>query len=430
MMGYLKRGSANAKIRRLMVAGVGFILCAILAASVSATADGSVFRPFPQHQDYQQGELLPSRWSQAERDEDVRAFYQQWKADYLRKVDSISGDVQYRVTFGHEQPERTVSEGQGYGMMITVMMAGADPDARTIFDGLWHFARQWPSDIDPRLMGWQVPPSKDGNDSAFDGDADIAFALLMAADQWGDETYLTAARTVISAIGERTIGPDSRLPLLGDWVDPNGDEYDQWGTRPSDFMPEHFVAFKRATDDPLWEDVRRWVLEVAKRVQRDVSPKTGLLPDFAIVEPDGQVHAAPPNYLEGFYDTAFYFNAARVPWRIASHALISGDPQAAEIARKMASWMWGRAGGDPGAIQSGYMLSGLPLPYESENSTLFVAPMAVASMLLPSNDDWALEWLDDLYANIRDRHMDYYEDSVTLLCLLVLSGNFWSPSGQ
>lgn len=429
-MGYLKGGADTGMIRGLMIAGVGFMLCAVAGIPMLAKAGEGVFRPFPQYQDYQQGALLPSRWSQAQRDEDVRAFYQQWKADNLRKIESRSGDVQYRVTFGHEQPERTVSEGQGYGMMITVMMAGTDPDARTIFDGLWRFARQWPSDIDPRLMGWQVPPSKDDNDSAFDGDADIAFALLMAADQWGYEAYLTAARTVIAAIGKRTIGPDSRLPLLGDWVDPNDKEYDQWGTRSSDFMPEHFAAFKRATDNPLWEDVRRRVLEVAKRLQRDVSPKTGLLPDFAIVAPDGQVHAAPPNYLEGDYDSAFYFNAARVPWRIASHALISGDPQAAEIARKMASWMRARAGGDPGAIQSGYMLSGLPLPYESENSTLFVAPMAVASMLLPSNDDGAQEWLDDLYANIRDRHMDYYEDSVTLLCLMVLSGNFWSPSGQ
>ncbi|WP_085642347.1 glycosyl hydrolase family 8 [Thalassospira sp. MCCC 1A03138] len=420
-MGYLRRMA--------IVGGVGAILCGVFGPMVSAGE--AVLRPFPQHQAYQQGVTLPSRWSPAERDADVRAFYQQWKADYLRKVDSggNGADVQYRVTFGQTQPERTVSEGQGYGMMMAVVMAGADPEARAIFDGLWRFARQWPSDIDPRLMGWQIPPSEEGNDSAFDGDADIAFALLMAADQWGDEAYLAAAREVIAGIGESMIGPQSRLPLLGDWVDPAGAEYDQWGTRPSDFMPEHFSAFARATGDPLWEQVRIRVLEVAERLQRDVSPRTGLLPDFAIVEPDGKVHTAPPNYLEGYYDTAFYFNAARVPWRMASHAVMSGDPEAAAIARKMAGWMRGRAGGDPAAIQSGYMLSGLPLPYEGENSTLFVAPMAVASMLL-AGDDGGQKWLDDLYANIRDRHMDYYEDSVTLLCMMVLSGNFWSPSGR
>ena len=414
----------------MAVIAVGVCLGPVLEGT--AQAGDTPLRPFAQHQVYAPDALFPSRWTPEERDEDVLAFYRNWKADYLRKadvandVDNDADAVQYRITFGHNQPERTVSEGQGYGMMITALMAGADPDAQTIFDGLWRFARAWPSDRDPRLMGWQIPPAGDSNDSAFDGDADIAFALLLAADQWGDAGYLDAARSIISAIGERTIGPDSLLPMLGDWVDIDGEQYNQWGTRPSDFMPEHFVAFGRATNDPIWMKVRDRVLDVAADLQRDVSPRTGLLPDFAVVEPDGTVHAAPPNYLEGYYDTAFYFNAARVPWRIASHALLSDDKKARDIARMMAGWMRARVAGNAGAIQSGYMLSGLPLPYETENSTLFVAPMAVASMLLSDGQDW----LDDLYDNIRDRHMDYYEDSVTLLCLLVLSGNFWSPTGH
>lgn len=38
------------------------------------------------------------------------------------------------------------------------------------------------------------------------------------------------------------------------------------------------------------------------------------------------------------------------------------------------------------------------------------------------------QWLDDLYDAVRGRFEDYYEDSVTLLCLLVMTGNFWDPS--
>jgi endo-1,4-beta-D-glucanase Y len=398
--------------------------------SADAQATETARRPFPWHQAYADGVLFPSRWTEQERNADVVEFYRQWKADYVRKVAGTNGDgVQYRVTFGHDHVGRTVSEGQGYGMIITALMAGAAPDgttdAKTLFDGMWRFSRQWPSDGDSRLMGWQIPPDPKGNDNAFDGDADIAFSLLLAADQWQEPTYLQAARDVIAGIAESTIGPDSLLPLLGDWVDPNGEEYDQWGTRPSDFMPGHFAAFGRATGDPVWAQVRNRVLDVASALQNEVSPRTGLLPDFAIVEPDGTVHAAPPNYLEGYYDGAYYFNAARVPWRMASDALLEHDPKAATIALRMAKWMRARVKSDPWKIQSGYLLSGLPLPYETENSTLFVAPMAVASMLLPDGQ----EWLNDMYANIRDRHTDYYEDSVTLLCLLVLSGNFWSPSG-
>ncbi len=420
----MKAGFIGQLARRIAFAGA--FLGPILAFCGAVQAGETAMRPFPHHQAYMPGVLFPSRWGADARDADVLAFYRQWKADYVRKVAGAAGDAaQYRVTFGHDQPGRTVSEGQGYGMIIMAVMAGADPDAKDLFDGMWRFARHWPSDGDDRLMGWQIPPDAKGNDSAFDGDADIAFALLLAANQWRDPHYLQAARDVIAGLADSAIGPDSLLPLLGDWVDPTGEEYDQWGTRPSDFMPGHFAAFERATGNPLWAQVRARVLDVASALQNEVAPRTGLLPDFAIVEPDGLVHAAPPNYLEGYYDGAFYFNAARVPWRMSSDALLEGDVKAADIARRMASWMRARVKGDPGKIQSGYLLSGLPLPYEIENSTLFVAPMAVASMLLPDGQDW----LNDMYANIRDRHMDYYEDTVTLLCLLVLSGNFWSPSG-
>ena len=35
-------------------------------------------------------------------------------------------------------------------------------------------------------MGWEVPPDEPGGtDSAFDGDCDIAYALLLADAQWG-----------------------------------------------------------------------------------------------------------------------------------------------------------------------------------------------------------------------------------------------------
>jgi hypothetical protein len=36
-------------------------------------------------------------------------------------------------------------------------------------------------------------------------------------------------------------------------------------------------------------------------------------------------------------------------------------------------------------------------------------------------------WLDAIYAVVWNRHEDYYEDSVNLLCLLLMTGNFWQP---
>ena len=38
------------------------------------------------------------------------------------------------------------------------------------------------------------------------------------------------------------------------------------------------------------------------------------------------------------------------------------------------------------------------------------------------------QWLNDVYDSVRGIHEDYYEDSVTLLCLLVMTGNYWDPT--
>ena len=65
----------------------------------------------------------------------MRAAYDRWKAHYLVTVSGStpSGGALYRVSYGSLDPSRTVSEGQGYGMVIVALMAGNDPDAQSIF---------------------------------------------------------------------------------------------------------------------------------------------------------------------------------------------------------------------------------------------------------------------------------------------------------
>ena len=46
----------------------------------------------------------------------------------------------------------TVSEAHGYGMMLAALMAGYDPEAQSIFDGLFAFYRDHPSSLTPGLM--------------------------------------------------------------------------------------------------------------------------------------------------------------------------------------------------------------------------------------------------------------------------------------
>lgn len=404
---------------------IGLIAAQLAAAGRFVQAQASPRYPFPQHLPYAPGTIKPNQRSQTQLDDDVRAFYDHWKANYLIQAGTTGdGHPLYRVSFGSTNPGRTVSEGQGYGMIIVALMAGYDPEARTIFDGLWEFARQNPSDIDARLMDWEWFAGDGPDASAFDGDADIAYGLLLAEAQWsnaGRIDYHAAAETVIAGILESTIGPDSRLPMLGDWTQPNGNPYNQYTPRSSDFMPSHFQAYGRATNNPVWITVVANSQAVITSLQQTHSPVTGLLPDF-IVNANGTPQPAAPNFLEGPNDGYYNYNAGRDPWRIGLDVLLNDDPVSRAQAQKMSTWIETSTGGDPQKIQAGYQLDGTPLA--DYFTSFFAAPFGVAAMTNPAQQ----QWLNNIYDSVYDRHEDYYEDSVTLLTLLVMTGNFWDPT--
>ncbi|MDP3721794.1 MAG: hypothetical protein Q8R09_04970, partial [Anaerolineaceae bacterium] len=56
-------------------------------------------------------------------------------------------------------------------------------------------------------------------------------------------------------------------------------------------------------------------------------------------------------------------------------------------------------------------------------TTFFVAPLGVAAMTSPDQQ----EWLNSVYEAVYQTHEDYYADTVTLLCLITMTGNAWMP---
>jgi endo-1,4-beta-D-glucanase Y len=387
------------------------------------SAAEAITHPFPRHVEYAPGSILPNHRTREQLDDDVRAYYDHWKANYVAEAGTNeNGILMYRVVFGRDEPGRstTVSEGQGYGMMIVPIMAGYDPDAQTIFDGMWAFVEAHPSEIDPRLMDWNVP-DEEGNASAFDGDADIAYGLLLADAQWGSDgrvNYKAEAERMIAGILESTIGPESHLPMLGDWVNVAEPQYNQYTPRSSDFMLVNFRAFANASNDSTWLDVIAQSQQVMVGIQSQYSPQTGLMPDFIV---NGA--PAPANFLEKETDGAYNYNAGRVPWRVGLDALLYDDETSRAIVQKISRWIEASAQGNPANIRAGYQLDGAPLPNSNYFTTFFVAPMGVAAM----NDPAQQAWLNAIYDSVYDTHLDYYEDSINLLCMLVMSGNFWAP---
>jgi endoglucanase len=399
------------------------VLCPLRHSTATEPPPAAARYPFPQHVRLAEGARLPHHRPQDELDQDVRDFYEYWKDQYLVAAGDSDGGPLFRIAF-EAGSARTVSEGQGYGMLIVALMAGHDPDAQPIFDGLWRFAAAHPSRGQPDLMSWQVAPGVAGDSSAFDGDADIAYSLLLADQQWGSQDgadYRAAALKVIAALETSCIGPESHLPLLGNWVRPDGARYNQFCFRSSDYLPTHFEAFALATQRDKWQQVLQQTRQWLRQTQLEHAPATGLVPDFVLLE-SGRPLPVAADFLEGPHDGDYYYNAGRFPWRVGAHAVLTGDAHSRQLLSPLTTWLRQATGDDPTRVRAGYRLDGTPIGLYF--STLFVAPFGVAAMLEPPGDGW----LENIYESVRQQRQNYFEDSVSLLCLIVMTGNHWDAS--
>ena len=401
------------------------LLIMVVAANSRQKARAQQFPFGTQHQAYRTGTLFPTNFTRAQQNAHITAYYDDWKNRWLKPDPGGNG---WRVLI--DNSGRTVSEGQGYGMVIVPLMAGHDPQARTIFDGLWQFRLAHPSSIDDRLMDWAVP-DPDGNDSAFDGDADIAYGLLLAHAQWGSGgtiNYLQQAKNVIAGIKAKTIGPTSKLPMLGDWVNPTSTgTHNQWATRSSDFMLGHFRACGAATNDSAyWSSVVTAVQNVTTNIQANESAATGLLPDFIhLVGASRDPQPAAAGFLEGPTDGKYWYNAGRDPWRLGVDAILNNDATTLAHVQKINQWIRTSTGGNANNVKGGYELNGTAL--NSWQDHFFISPFAVAAMTGTTAADQT--WLNNLYSRIYQAHStgNYYADAVTLQSLLAVTGNMWDP---
>jgi endo-1,4-beta-D-glucanase Y len=389
-------------------------------------------KPFPQHVSYAAGSIRPVNYNQVQLDNSVKAFYDQWKTKYLRNDCGID---QYYVWFDEYSTNNSicVSEGQGYGMIITALMAGYDPGAKTYFDGLYHFYKSHPSVNNNHLMAWNqvsgcIDDPDGGNDSAADGDMDIAFALLLADEQWGSSgtiNYRAEAIALINAVKQEEINQSLWIPTQGDWVAPGSAEYDD--SRTSDFMMDHFRAFRHVTGDNSWNNILNECYSIVSTMQTNFSPNTGLLPDF-VVDLGSSMQPAAPYYLEGEFDGNYYYNACRTPMRISMDYLLSGDIRAKNAVQKMNAWIKTKTGNNPAHIRAGYYLNGNDIPDNNYESAAFAGPFAVAAMVDVSNQDW-LNNSTSFLLSLELQDYTYYDNTLKLLCMLVLSGNYWAPQG-
>ncbi|MFN2426340.1 MAG: glycosyl hydrolase family 8 [Candidatus Binatia bacterium] len=403
-----------------------FFMATIFGSAHYARAD--INRPFGSHpMTYAMGSILPNHVSQATLDQAVRDFYDEWKDEYLLQT---CGAGRYVVVSHGGSGTLTVSEAHGYGMMLAALMAGHDPEAQTVFDGMFAYFLEHPTATHDRLMSWNQTTScndAQGNNSATDGDLDIAFALLLADKQWGScgsIDYHEEAMAVLEDVLDGEVDATQSFTLLGDWVTPGVPPYDD-STRSSDFMVDHFASFASASGSTAWTDLRDSLYSIVASLQTTHSAGVGLVPDF-IVDPATSPAPAPAMFLEGANDGKYSYNACRVPWRLATDFVASGDSRAKTALDTLNSWIRTKTSDDPSDITAGYSLNGDSIPGTDYISLAFIAPFGVGAMVNSANQDW-LNDVWDFTVTTPIGAENYYENTIKLLSMLVMSGNWWAP---
>jgi endo-1,4-beta-D-glucanase Y len=389
-------------------------------------ANATANKPFPQHTPYYSGVIKPQR---NDMDSQVLSFYNSWAQKYIL-IDPADSSRKW-IDFS-DKGTACVSEGQGYGMVITAIMGD-----KTNFDALYKYYLAHPSRNNKNMMAWKQKKSNgkmvdtEGTDSATDGDLDAAYALLLADQQWGSggaSNYLNGARNIINALINSTVDSSDYRLLCGDWAK-GGTDTASMLTRSSDFMLDYFRVF--AKYNSAFANVKARCEAIIKSQYALGSGSTGLMPDFWIKK-SGSYTPAPSNALEGANDGDYAYNACRVPWRFATNYILTGDPAIYNVLNTLNNWIKGSggAGGNPSKIYDGYYVAsgvnGKKISGTNGGELSFIAPFMVSAMISSGNQDW-LNRLWDTVVGMKIGESQYYGNTIKLQCMIIASGNWWAP---
>jgi endo-1,4-beta-D-glucanase Y len=347
-------------------------------------------RPFPQNVDYPYGYQTSVIST-----ENIRSMYNKWKSSYLKTCNGM-----YRVST--DDTDETISEGMGYGMLLSAYFG-----EKGVFDSLFAFYKSKRTSQAYNLMAWQVTCAGITDPgSATDGDLDVAFALIVAHYQWG-ENYLIEADSIL------TILEDHYFVTCGGFYTMKPGGY--WGgcnlTDISYYTPAYFKVFAAETSNSFWN----WVADDAYvLLYNSAHATTGLVPDWQSW--DGVPGGNPPSR-----DSIYHYDACRVPWRMCLDYLWNGDVDAESWCVTISDFADSIGAAN---IVSGYKLDGTEVG--TFNNSPFVGGFAVGGM--SHSQDMVNSFASRLLSLDGTGYDDqYYNLSLRCLYALVLTGNFWDP---
>ena len=356
---------------------------------------------------------------------DVQAAYEQWKADTVTADGAPAGRrVKRPAEPGTLDKDSTVSEGIGYGMLISVYM-----NDQALFDDLWKYEQKF---VDDRtgLMNWYIKADgsgigNNGGGPATDADEDMAFALLMADKQWGGsgslgKSYLEIAKDTIGKVYANEIF-DYKYLKPGAWGDNSA-------TNLSYFAPAYYREFAKvdtanASNWMMVIDTMYGVLQAALSSSNG-NQMNGLVPAWCDAGGKPNGGALGPGQQA---PTHYQYDSCRTPFRIGLDWCWNGNQNAFNYIKLTSSFF---SGIGAAKIVDGYDLDGKEHAQEQMGdkaaiqSAAFVGPAAVGAM----SDVKYQPFVTDAYKAVATGKLVvgglYYDESWTVLSLLMLTGNF------
>ncbi|HKO91014.1 MAG TPA: glycosyl hydrolase family 8 [Polyangiaceae bacterium] len=321
----------------------------------------------------------------------VARAYLDWKARFFKSCDN--GTV-YVLKNDYTGSEEIVSEGIGYGMLMSVAIGDRDT-----FGGLWEYYRSHRNGNG--VMNWRqsVCGGDTGGNGASDADLDAALGLVLAESRWGG--YRQDALDLISAIGTHETEECDNGQLV---LKPG----DSWGgcggqtVNPSYFSPGHYRRFALLQTEraDFWNDFASDTYAMLSGMQ---DQNDGLVPDWGFG--DGRS--------EGGDRGQFGYEAVRNPWRVALDLAWTGNPDARSFLQRMSQTVDARGGIAAMADAESF---------EDKRNSAFLGSLSLSGLAVSEQKlhSYVQEW--QAYEELDDQW--YYQATLRVLFLMTAGGFF------
>ena len=349
--------------------------------------------------------------SQADdQEEAVTMLLNEWNEWKSQRITASGAGGFKRVQRDGSTNYDTVSEGIGYGMLLSLFF-----EDRALFDDLYRYAKLHFNENG--LMSWHLDASGNvttddkgsGSNSAADGD--MAVSLLFAFKKWGNDgaiNYETEAKALLNAM--LTYDVDSKYYILKP-----GDQWEYPVTNPSYYSTAWYKIFQDYTKDVKWGFVRDNCFQTIYNC-RSNNKSTGLIPDWC------KSNGLAADNLSYDYKS----EAVRLSWRLAVDYSWNRGTDPKNICDAITKFFMKKG---VEAIGDGYTITGTEL--SGNRSSAFMACLSAGSMTFTGYDPDFVKALYEENIKVKDpvtedpkSDFSYYGNTLRLLSLLYTTGNF------